>query len=85
MASPPPRLRLQLATNNYNAIAVDSRELAGELLYYLRDGKIPLFALARRDEPANTFEMTRAYRAGGARAGFVRISQAAVAAGTKTI
>ena len=56
--------RLQLATNNYKAMAVDSRELAAELLYYLRDSNIPLFALASRDKPANTFEMTRAYRAG---------------------
>jgi 4-amino-4-deoxy-L-arabinose transferase-like glycosyltransferase len=57
-------VRLQLATNNYDALAVDSRELAAELLYYLRDSKVPLFALASRDEPANTFEMTRPYRAG---------------------
>jgi len=56
--------RLKLATNNYKAMAVDSRELAAELLYYLRDSKIPLFALAGRDKPANTFEMTRAYHAG---------------------
>jgi hypothetical protein len=57
-------VRLQLATNNYDALAVDSRELAAELLYYLRDSKVPLFAIASRDEPANTFEMTRPYRTG---------------------
>jgi hypothetical protein len=57
-------VRLQLATNSYAALAVDSRELAAELLYYLRDSKVPLFAIASRDEPANTFEMTRPYRAG---------------------
>jgi hypothetical protein len=56
--------RLQLATNDYKAMAVDSRELAAELLYYLRDSNIPLFALASRGKPNNTFEMTRAYRAG---------------------
>ena len=55
---------LRLATNHYNALAVDSRELAAELLYYLRDSKVPLFAIASRDEPANTFEMTRPYRTG---------------------
>jgi 4-amino-4-deoxy-L-arabinose transferase-like glycosyltransferase len=57
-------VRLQLATNKYDAVAVDSRELGAELLYYLRDSKVPLFAIASRDEPANTFEMTRPYRAG---------------------
>jgi len=57
-------VRLQLATNNYDALAADSRELVAELLYYLRDSKVPLFAIASRDEPANTFEMTRPYRAG---------------------
>jgi 4-amino-4-deoxy-L-arabinose transferase-like glycosyltransferase len=29
-------VRLQLATNNYDALAADSRELVAELLYYLR-------------------------------------------------
>ena len=57
-------VRLQLATNSYAALAVDSRELAAELLYYLRDSKVPLFAIASRDEPANTFEMTKPYRTG---------------------
>jgi 4-amino-4-deoxy-L-arabinose transferase-like glycosyltransferase len=57
-------VRMQLATNNYDALAVDSRELAAELLYYLRDSRVPLFAIASRDEPANTFEMTRPYGAG---------------------
>src|SRR5262245_16182113 len=57
-------VRLQLAKDNYDALAVDSRELAAELLYYLRDSNVPLFAIAGRDEPANTFEMTRPYRTG---------------------
>jgi 4-amino-4-deoxy-L-arabinose transferase-like glycosyltransferase len=55
-------VRLQLAKDNYDALAVDSRELAAELLYYLRDSNVPLFAIAGRHEPANTFEMTRPYR-----------------------
>jgi hypothetical protein len=57
-------VRLQLAKDNYDALGVDSRELAAELLYYLRDSNVPLFAIAGRDEPANTFEMTRPYRTG---------------------
>jgi 4-amino-4-deoxy-L-arabinose transferase-like glycosyltransferase len=57
-------VRLQLTNDNYGALAVDSRELAAELLYYLRDSNVPLFAIASRDEPANTFEMTRPYRSG---------------------
>ena len=43
---------------------IGGRELAAELLYYLRDSSVPLFAIASRDQPANTFEMTRLYRAG---------------------
>jgi hypothetical protein len=57
-------VRVQLAANRYNALAVDSRELAAELLYYLRESDVPLFALSGRDEAANTFEMTRPYHAG---------------------
>jgi hypothetical protein len=57
-------VRLQLAKDNYDALAVDSRELAAELLYYLRDSNVRLFAIAGRDEPASTFEMTRPYRTG---------------------
>jgi 4-amino-4-deoxy-L-arabinose transferase-like glycosyltransferase len=59
-------VRLQLAKDNYDALLVDSRELAAELLYYLRDGDVALFAIAGRHEPANTFEMTRPYRPLGA-------------------
>jgi hypothetical protein len=57
-------VRLQLAKDNYGGLAVDSRELAAELLYYFRDSDVPLFAIAGRGEPANTFEMTRPYRPG---------------------
>jgi hypothetical protein len=57
-------VRLQLATNSYDALAVDSRDLAAELLYYLRDSSVPLFVITTGDVPANTFEMTRPYRAG---------------------
>jgi hypothetical protein len=59
-------VRLQLAKDNYAALAVDSRELAAELLYYLRDGNVALFAIAGPHKPANTFEMTRPYRPLGA-------------------
>ena len=54
----------KLATNDYRALAVDSRALAAELLYHRRNSKVPLFAIGGCDAPDNTFEMTRPYRAG---------------------
>jgi 4-amino-4-deoxy-L-arabinose transferase-like glycosyltransferase len=57
-------VREQLAKNGYRALAVDSRDLAAELLYYLRDSNVPLFVVTSTELPANHFELTRPYRAG---------------------
>jgi 4-amino-4-deoxy-L-arabinose transferase-like glycosyltransferase len=57
-------VREQLAKDDYRAIAVDSRDLAAELIYYLRDSNLPLFVVTTGDVPANHFELTRPYRAG---------------------
>jgi 4-amino-4-deoxy-L-arabinose transferase-like glycosyltransferase len=55
-------VRQQLAKDGYRALAVDGRDLAAELLYYLRDSTVPLFVLTG-DVPIY-FETTRPYRAG---------------------
>ena len=57
-------VRRQLAKDGYRAVAVDGRDLAAELIYYLRDSTVPLFVVTANDVPRNHFEMTRAYRAG---------------------
>jgi len=58
-------VRRQLAKHGYRAVAVDGRDLAAELIYYLRDSTVPLFVVTTaNDVPRNQFEMTRAYRAG---------------------
>ncbi len=56
-------VRRQLAKDDYRALAVDGRDIAAELLYYLRDSKVPLFVIVTRDEPAY-FETTIPYRKG---------------------
>jgi hypothetical protein len=40
------------------------RDLAAELVYYLRDSNVPLLVITSNDVPANQFELTRPYRAG---------------------
>lgn len=57
-------VRRELAKDGYGALAVDGRDLAAELLYYLRDSNVPLFVIGYRDVPANHFEMMRPYREG---------------------
>ncbi len=56
-------VRQQLAKDGYRALAVDGRDLAAELLYYLRDSNVPLFVITTGDVPTG-FETTRPYRAG---------------------
>lgn len=43
----------------FRAIATDRRALAAELLYYLRDRNIPVFALRDDGPPRDHFELTR--------------------------
>jgi 4-amino-4-deoxy-L-arabinose transferase-like glycosyltransferase len=57
-------VRQRSVKDGYRALAVDDRDLAAELLYYLRDSKLPLFVIRHSDVPTNHFEMTRPYRAG---------------------
>ncbi len=57
-------VREQLGKDGYRALAVDSRDLAAELIYYLRDSNVPLLVITSNDVPANHFELTRPYRAG---------------------
>jgi 4-amino-4-deoxy-L-arabinose transferase-like glycosyltransferase len=57
-------VRAKLAENRYGALLVDSRELAAELLYYLRDSKVPLYVLPSGPIPTDQYEMTRSYTSG---------------------
>lgn len=57
-------VRQQLVKDRYGALVVDGRDLAAELLYYLRDSSVPLFVMGYRDVPANHFEIMRPYRMG---------------------
>ena len=57
-------VRQRFVKDGYRALAVDDHNLAAELLYYLRDSKVPLFVIRNSDVPTNHFEMTRPYRAG---------------------
>ena len=45
-------------------ILVDSREMAAELLYYLRDTAVPLYVWPAGPLPNDQYEMTRAYHRG---------------------
>jgi 4-amino-4-deoxy-L-arabinose transferase-like glycosyltransferase len=56
-------VRRELAKNGYRALAVDGRDLAAELLYYLRDSNVPLYAIKHLNKaPTNHFELMRPYR-----------------------
>jgi len=58
-------VRRKLAQDGYRALAVDGRDLAAELLYYLRDNNVPLYAIKNLNKaPTNHFELTRPYRPG---------------------
>jgi 4-amino-4-deoxy-L-arabinose transferase-like glycosyltransferase len=56
-------VRAKLAEDGYGAIVVDTRELAGELLYYLRDVDVPLYVWPAGPVPADHYEMTRPFSA----------------------
>jgi len=56
-------VREKLAEDHYGAIVVDTRELAGELLYYLRNEPIPLYVLPAGPRPSDHYEMTRPFTA----------------------
>lgn len=56
-------VRTKLAEDHYGAIVVDTRELAGEFLYYLRDVAVPLYVWPAGPVPADHYEMTRPFTA----------------------
>jgi 4-amino-4-deoxy-L-arabinose transferase-like glycosyltransferase len=55
-------VRTKLADDHYGSILVDTREMAAELLYYLRDNPTPtpLYAWRYEPKPTNHYELTRA-------------------------
>ncbi len=54
-------VRKRLAEDPYGAVLVGSREMAAELLYYLRDSPVPLYVWQRGGTPHNHYEMTRPF------------------------
>jgi 4-amino-4-deoxy-L-arabinose transferase-like glycosyltransferase len=54
-------VRAKLAGEPYGSILVDSREMAAELLYYLRDVSIPLYVWRSGPVPMDHYEMTRPF------------------------
>jgi 4-amino-4-deoxy-L-arabinose transferase-like glycosyltransferase len=56
-------VRAKLAEQHYGSILVDTREMAGELLYYLRDVPVPLYVWPSGPTPADHYEMTRPFTA----------------------
>jgi 4-amino-4-deoxy-L-arabinose transferase-like glycosyltransferase len=57
-------VRTKLDEDHYGALLVDSRDLAAELLYYLRGSKVPLYVWPSGPSPTDHYEMTRAYTPG---------------------
>jgi hypothetical protein len=49
-------VRAKLSEDRYGALLVDTRDMASELLYYLRDAPIPLYVWRSRPAPSNHFE-----------------------------
>jgi hypothetical protein len=56
-------VRTKLGEERYGSILVDTREMAAELLYYLRDVPIPLYVLPSGPTPKDHYEMTRPFTA----------------------
>jgi len=56
-------VRSKLAGERYGSLLVDKREMAAEMLYYLRDEAVPLYAWAPGPEPHDHFQMTRPFTA----------------------
>jgi 4-amino-4-deoxy-L-arabinose transferase-like glycosyltransferase len=56
-------VRAKLAEAHYGSILVNTREMAGELLYYLRDVPTPLYVWPSGPTPNDHYEMTRPFTA----------------------
>jgi 4-amino-4-deoxy-L-arabinose transferase-like glycosyltransferase len=57
-------VRAKLGEDHYAALLVDTREMAAELLYYMRDSVVPLYVWPAGPIPTDQYEVTRAYGAG---------------------
>ncbi|MCJ7528676.1 MAG: glycosyltransferase family 39 protein [Methyloceanibacter sp.] len=56
-------VRAKLAEERYGSILADTREMAGELLYYLRDVPTPIYVWPSGPTPKDHYEMTRPFTA----------------------
>jgi hypothetical protein len=56
-------VRTKLAEGRYGSILADTREMAGELLYYLRDVPTPIYVWPSGPTPKDHYEMTRPFTA----------------------
>jgi 4-amino-4-deoxy-L-arabinose transferase-like glycosyltransferase len=56
-------VRTRLEEGRYGALLVHTRVMAAELLYYLRDSKVPLYVWAPGPSPHDHYEMTRPFTA----------------------
>jgi len=56
-------VRSKLAGERYGALLVDTRDMAAEMLYHLRDERVPLYVWAPGPEPHDHFQMTRPFTA----------------------
>jgi 4-amino-4-deoxy-L-arabinose transferase-like glycosyltransferase len=54
-------VRTKLAEDHYGALVVHTRDMAAEMLYYLRDSDIPLYVWTLGGSPHNHYEMTRPF------------------------
>jgi 4-amino-4-deoxy-L-arabinose transferase-like glycosyltransferase len=57
-------VRVKLSEKPYAAMLVDTREMAGEFLYYLRDVPLPLYVWPSGPVPMDHYEMTRPFTQG---------------------
>jgi hypothetical protein len=57
-------VRSKLAGERYGALLVHTRDMAAELLYYLRDVETPVYIWTQGGEPHNHYEMTRPFTPG---------------------
>ena len=56
-------VRSKLAAERYGAVLVHTRDMAAEMLYYLRDSELPLTVWAPGPEPHDHYQMTRPFTA----------------------
>jgi len=57
-------VRKLLSEGDYGSVLVDTRDMAAELLYYMRDVETPLYAWKHRPDAHHHYQMTRPFVAG---------------------